>query len=379
MTDTPTVTPTATATPSETVTFTPTDTPTPSATPTITPTPTVTPTLGVLGIRHFVLNKSRSTFQVRIPPGVNIPVGNFEGQTNGVTEPAFLDLEAGQPDAQGITKVNVVRASEYIFANAPSAGFVFCIKLQVPAPEAGILACNGGVDISIALNVDHNIGEVGVNGFTAAQCEALQGHVEVPYSTCGAGLVGQLCEADADCDTSEGSNDGACTNHFPGTCVAGKTGAVCQRNADCDAGSVAGFCGAPHGGVCNGPLVPVIESGDTGPGALVIAPNPEPPYQINGIPVTLNFESDLPCGNEGPGIPSPFALTTGTMRSAIMDANDDPGHQLNFQTTGENFSCYDWQGENRGRFVLSAPALDQYIPLSHIYTDVATMFNFWSH
>jgi hypothetical protein len=339
----------------------------------------VTATYGVLGIRHFVLDKSKSTFQVRIPPGLTIPVGNFEGQTNGVTEPAFLDLEAGQPDAQGITKVNIVRASEYIFADArEAAGFVFCIKMQVPAPEAGILACNGGVDISISLNTDHNIGKVGVDGFTAAQCEALGGRVEVPYSTCGAGLVGQLCQADADCDTSAGSNDGACTNHFPGTCVAGKTGA-CQTNADCDSESEAGFCGTPHGGVCNGPLVPVIESGDTGPGALVIAPNPEPPYQINGIPVELKFESDLPCGDEGPGMPSPFALTTGTMKSVVTDSNNDAGHQLNFQTTGENFSCQDWQGDGHGRFVLSAPALDQFIPLSQIYTDVATLFNFWSH
>jgi hypothetical protein len=327
-----------------------------------------------LGIRHFVLNKVKSTFQVKIAGGLNITVGRFEGQSNGQTEPGFLDLEAGQPDAHGFTKINITRASEFLYVDATRlAGFVVCIKPLVPVMSAGLLGCNGGMDVGISLDQDHHLGQLGLDGFTAAQCAAQQGHIETPYAACDAGNVGAMCSANADCDTSAGANDGMCT-HFPATCSTGNVGKACETDADCTNGARAGVCGMPHGGVCNGPLVPGFGTGDTGPGELLIVPNPDPAVQLNGMPIELGFEANLPCGDEGPGMRSPFALTTGTSRSLVLNASNMLGQTLSFDAQGENFSCQDWQGNSRGRLVLSAPALDQ-----PVAGDVASIFTFASH
>jgi hypothetical protein len=349
----------------------------------MTATPTVTPTLGVLGIRHFVLDPTKSPFQIRLSSGLTIPVGNFQGQSNGQTEPAFFDFEAGQPDAKGFVKVKIVRASEYFFVDArkTAAKLIICIRMLVPPegiPDAGILACNGGMDISLSLDQDHRVGQVGVDGFTADQCTALQGTVETPYASCSAGLVDQSCDVDADCDTSAGAGDGVCT-HFPGQCRAGNIGAPCQTSADCILSKI-GICGLPHGGVCNGPLVPGLGTGDTGPGAFFIAPIPTPPTMTNGFSIEIGFEKDLPCGDEGPGVLSPFALTTGVSTATISDANAEPGQTLTFQPTpGQNFDCYNWQTSKSGRLVLSAPALDQIlIPNPLLINDVASVFTFAS-
>ncbi|MFI5394791.1 MAG: hypothetical protein ACHQ9S_04590 [Candidatus Binatia bacterium] len=348
--------------------------------------------------------------------GVNVTVGGFQGQSNvdGVptTEPAFLDLEAGQPDANGFTTVNIRSSSEFFFVDATSlAHFVICIKplLSATPTAAGLLGCNGGKDISLSLDQNHHLGQVGVHQcsagtvnqpctvdadcdtsagandgkctvFTAAQCTALQGHVEIPYAACSAGTVNQPCTVDTDCDTSAGANDGKCTQ-FPAKCTGGNVGAVCQTNADCTVGATPtpGSCGTPHGGVCNGPLVPGFGTGNTGPGELFIVPDPQ--GQLNGVPlygmpVEIGFEAALPCGDEGPGMPSPFALTTGLSTSTITNANDDLGHTLSFQAQGQNFDCYNWQQSTRGRLVLSAPAIDQLVGSG--FSDVATIFNFAS-
>ncbi|HVN85601.1 MAG TPA: hypothetical protein VMW17_12235 [Candidatus Binatia bacterium] len=373
--ETPSASATATTTPTQTVTVTRTITlsPTITLTPTVTATPTATNTLGPLGIRHFVLDSTQSSFTVKISGGLEIPVGFFRGQTNGQDEPAFLDLEAGQPDANGFVRVNIVAASEYLYVDSKQlAGFVFCLKPLVPVMSAGILGCNGGTDVSISLNQDHHIGQLGVNGFTTTNCTAMQGHVETPYAACSAGLVGQACDVDGDCDTTPGAGDGTCA-HVPAACTTGMVGKVCQTNADCNQGTTAGHCGF-HGGVCNGPLVPGLGTGDSGPGELFIAPNPDPNVLTNGMPVELGFENALPCGDEGPGMPSPFALTTGHSSSLVTDANNMLGHTLNFDTQGENFDCYNWQSNDKGRLVLSAPAIDQ-----RTVGDVATIFNFFSH
>ena len=50
-----------------------------------------------------------------------------------------------------------------------------CIKPTVPIVNAGVLACNGGVDLSVRSEQDHNIGVVGVDDFTALQCAAAGG------------------------------------------------------------------------------------------------------------------------------------------------------------------------------------------------------------
>lgn len=373
LTPTETLTPTVTPTPTETLT--PTETTTPTVTPTVTATPTATNTLGVLGVRHFVLDPAKSIFQVKIAGGLSISLGSFRGQTNGQTEPAFLDLEAGQPNAQGVTLINVVRASEYIFVDSTDlAQIVFCIKPIVPVMSAGVLGCNGGMDIGISLNVDHHLGQVGIDGFTVAQCAAQGGIVELPYALCSAGTVGQACDVNADCNTSGNTTDGVCT-HVPATCDIGKIGAVCEHDADCDIEGDDGHCGRPHPGVCNGPLVPGFGTGDTGPGELFIVPNPDPAVQLNGLPIEFGFERALPCGDEGPpAMRLPFALTTGHSRSLVLNANNELGHTLNFDVQGENFSCTDWQESKRGRLVLSAPAID-----NMLVGDIATIFNFSAH
>ena len=201
----------------------------------------------------------------------------------------------------------------------------------------------------------------------------MQGHVEAPFAACSAGNVGAMCEADRTCDTSEGTNDGMCM-HFPATCSSGNVGTACATDADCTNGANAGVCGMPHGGVCNGPLVPGLGNGDSGPGELFIVPNPDPAVKLNGMPIELGFEAKLPCGDEGPGMRSPFALTTGVSRSLVRNANNMLGQTLSFETQGENFSCHDWQANSRGRLVLSAPAIDQ-----RLVGDVATVFTFASH
>ena len=285
-----------------------------------------------------------------------------------------MDLEAGQPDEHGFTRINITAASEFFYVDATAlAGFVVCIKPLVPVLSAGFLGCNGGMDVGISLDQDHHLGQVGVDGFTAEQCAAMQGHVEVPYAACTAGNVGATCSMDADCNTMADVMDGACT-HFPARCSSGNVGAACTTDADCTNGANAGVCGMPHGGVCNGPLVPGTGTGDTGPGELFIVPNPDPAVQLNGMPIELGFEAKLPCGDEGPGMRSPFALTTGFSRSLIQNANNMLGQTLSFEAQGENFSCQDWQGNSRGKLVLSAPAIDQ-----RLVGDVSTVFTFASH
>jgi hypothetical protein len=343
----------------------------------------VTPTLGVLGSRHFVLDPTKSPFQIRIRSGLTIPVGYFQGQSNNQTEPAFFDFEAGQPDDKGVVKVKIVRASEYFFVDArkTAAKDIICLRMLVPPegiPDAGILACNGGMDINLSLYQDHRVQQDGVD-VSADQCTALQGTVETPYASCTAGLVDKLCKVDADCDTSTGAGDGVCT-HFPGKCRAGNVGAVCETNAECARGKVGGFCGMPHGGVCNGLMVPAVGTGDTGPGAFFIAPIPTPPIMTNGFSIEIGFEKDLPCGDEGPGEETIFALTTGTSIATISNADARLGQTLIFKPTpGQNFDCYNWQTSKRGRFVLSAPALDQVlVPTPVFVSDVASVFTFAS-
>lgn len=319
-----------------------------------------------------MLDPTKSVLQVKITGGLTIPLGGFQGQSNGQTEPAFLDLEAGQPDAEGFTRVNLVDASEFIFVDSSAlAGFVICVKITAPVPSAGILGCSGGRDVGISLDQDHRLGQLGVDRFTTGQCEEQGGEIEIPYAACSAGTVGAGCDDNADCDTPVGANNGVCT-HVPARCLSGRVGMPCSTNTDCMTEVNPGQCGLPHGGVCNGPLVPAFQTGDTGPGQLLIAPLPE--EELNGMIVEISFESALPCGDEGPGFRTPFALTTGVSRSRVLNANNELGRTLTFETEGESFSCHQWQENTRGRLVLSAPALDQ-----RLVGDVATVFVFASN
>src|SRR5262249_4967814 len=125
---------------------------------------TVTPTPG-LGVRHFSLDPQTS--ELELLPGIGTYTG-FSG---------FLDLAAGVPDpVTGLVSVDLVGASDFLSVSV--SGNVLCIKPMVPVMNAGVLACNGGFDLGIVSAQDHNIGEVGVNGFTAGDCASAGGSVE---------------------------------------------------------------------------------------------------------------------------------------------------------------------------------------------------------
>lgn len=329
---------------------------------TATATPTVAPTYGVLGVRHFVINPAKSPFQARLGATLNFPLAKFEGQSKGQTEPAFLDLKAGQPDANGVASIDVVGASDFIFADArPTVPLVLCLKLM-PVASAGIVACGGGFSLGFTTTQDHNIGQVGVNGFTAAQCQSMSGHLESPNQICAAGAVGFTCSSNADCDSASGSGDGVC-GIGQATCTAGMTGAACQNGADCNSSqnSGDGVCGItePEPGVCNGQLTAGIYPGDTGPGAVILAPDSQF-FHIVGLPVRLSMQSSLPCTDPGPDADITFAVTSGVSQATILDFNNMIGQQLVSKVQGVNFSCTDWQHPDApGRLVLAVPALNQ--------------------
>jgi len=341
------------------------------------PSPTPTPIPGALGTRHFVLNQAHSPFTAVLGQGFSLPLGGFQGQTNGHVEPGFLDLEAGIPDpATGIATVNVTRASEYLFVNAGVAGIVVCLKIDTPVTAAGAVACNGGYNFSIDLQVDHNIGKVGTDGFTAQQCEDMGGQLEGPNQICAAGTVGEVCAANSDCDTATGSGNGVC-GLAPAMCSAppAHVGMACQSDSTCDtdATSADGVCGTPgaHPGVCNGPFTPLIDTGDSGAGALTMAPIPQ--FGLQGLPAHISIESALPCGDEGEGLVTPFALTSTQAVTTIFDFSNVAGQTLTYTTDGQNFSCADWSNPSApGCLVLAAPALD----LNPNGGDIVTSFKF---
>lgn len=284
-TPTSTVSATPSRTPTRTATATPTATDTPSATATRTPTPTATPSATPtpgLGPRRFSLAPASSSLAL-LPA-----IGTITGFTG------YLDLAAGVPDPQtGLAIVDVTGASEYLSVAVPG-GLTFCVRPLVPVVAAGVIACNGGVDLGVTTTVDHDIGVVGVDGFTAEDCTAAGGTVE-------------------------------------------------------DAG-------APHPGVCNGPtdVGPSPET-DAGPGALLIADDVR--YGTHGIPAELSFEPG-PCSAHQNRRATIFGLVSGISRAVIHDANDEPDAVLQYDAEGENLSCDGWQSENGpGRLVLAIPAL----------------------
>jgi hypothetical protein len=339
------------------------------------PTPTATPTQGPLGPKHFVLDPANSHFKAALSPQFILPVP-FRGQTNGVVENAYIDFEAGAPDVNGLATINITGASEYIFADL-SAGagtpLVLCLKPMLPVMSAGTLDCNGGpLDFSIVTSIHHNIGQIGVDGYTAAQCSAANGTIESPNQICAAGTVGVSCAADADCNSTAEATDGRC-GLSDASCTSGKTGAACRNDSDCDTtpDAVDGTCGQvlPHPGVCNGP----IEFGQSGqpnrPGEITIAPAQQ--FGLNGFPMELILENALPCGDEGPGLPQAFAMTTGLSRTTVFNFNNG-ADDFPFSQTGTNFDCKDW-ASSPGKFVLSFAVLHQFGG-----NDVITGFEFGS-
>lgn len=363
--------------------LTPTPTPTPGEP---TATPTATPTFGgPLGTRRFVFDTQRSNFTAVLAPGFEVSLGTFRGQNDGVIGDAFLEFEAGAPDANGIALVNITDASDYLIAQASIANLTICLKPLVPVTNAGVLQCNGGLDYSIATSVDRVVGQIGEDGFTVEDCNEIGGTIEGPNQVCGAGLVGLECFVNADCDTASGAGDGVCGlgtgicqgGFFapntpcetsadcggracePVLCTAGKTGQPCRNAGDCDTTPTAedGVCGqeASNPGGCQGTLELGQIGEDSGPGSLVIAPLEQ--FSLQGLPIQLGFEQALPCGDEGGGLTQAFAVTTGTARTTVenFNATDD---DLVYEQKGQNFSCNDWRTGSGGRFGLAFPAID---------------------
>ena len=365
----------------------PTPTPTVEVTiePTATPTPTPTLGEGALGTRRFIVDPATSNFKGVLAPGFEVTLGTFRGQTDGVLGDAFIEFQAGAPDENGIALVDISAASDFIVAQASIANLTICLKPIVPVTNAGALQCNGGLDYSIVTSVDRVVGQIGEEGFTAADCTAAGGSIEGPNQVCAEGLVGLECFVNADCDSSSGSGDGLCglgTGLCPGTpispggpcernadcggercppvrCTAGRTGERCRNAGDCDTTPTSedGLCGeqAANPGGCQGTLMVDQVGEDSGPGSLVIAPFPE--FGLNGLPLELIFESALPCGDEGSGVAQAFALTTGTARTAVLNYNGGDT-DLVFDQEGVNFSCNSWSTGSGGRFGLGFPLLD---------------------
>ena len=281
-TRTATLSATSAATGTATRSLTATNTPTPSRTspPSSTATSTASPTPG-LGTRRFSLDPQTS--QLKLLPGL----GTFQGFTG------FLDLAAGPPDpVTGLARVDVVSASEFLSVQVGNQ--LVCIKPIVPVIRAGVLACSGGHDLGVTSAQDHNIGVVGVGGFTAQECTDAGGGVEAP--------------------------------------------------AD------------PHPGVCNGPvdILPSPEA-DSGIGALLIAPDAR--FETEGLPAEVTIDTG-PCDTHGVGDPTLFGFVSGVSRASIADANNVSGAAFQHDEDGENFSCAQWMQENGpGRLVLSVPAV----------------------
>lgn len=376
-----------------------------------------------LGTRRFTLNPSTSRFTALLAPDFAVPLGNFRGQKNGVVGNAFLEFVAGQPDESGVATVDVVDGSDYIFADAnPTAPLVLCLRPLLPARNAGALNCNGGADYSLQLSTNHNLGQVGVDGFTAAQCLNSCsdggigcGTIEGPNQICAAGLTGETCRRNEDCNTGVGTDDGVCglgrlclagrrgesceTNREcdtaesandgtcapSATCTGGRPGSICRSDADCDpaSGATTGRCGmsGPHPGACNGGLVTGQAGGDSGPGALIFAPV----QGLSGLPLLLSIETRAPCGDEGPGLPQPFALTSGLSRAVVENfSNTSPtcsdgsacrenadcdfidgtgrgecSSTVSWDNRGQNFSCTEWTNPaGPGCLSLAVPLID---------------------
>ena len=231
-------------------------------------------------MRHFSLDPQTS--ELDLLPGI----GTFTGFSG------FLDLAAGVPDSvTGLVSVDLVGASDFL--SVPVSGNVLCIKPMVPVTNAGVLACNGGFDLGIVSTQDHNIGEVGVNGFTADDCASAGG-------------------------TVESATD-------------------------------------PHPGVCNGPLTVDVLPGDSGVGALLLAPDAR--FGTQGLPAEFSIEPG-PCDQHGPGTPAVFGFVSGISRTEILHANNTDA-VLQHDEQGQNFSCPLWTQENGpGRIVLGVPTLD---------------------
>ena len=278
--------------------------------------------LGELGDRHFEIDFDSSPFTL-----TGQPFGNFVGS---------IDFHAGAPDpVTGVAFVDVTATSDFIYADLDPFG-VLCIKVVAPTPKAGLISCGrrGGqlfrararadrtfdhdtfalvcrpnVMFNTGLTLNHNVGTVGVNGFTQEDCDAAGGMVEQEPPP----------------------------NAIPRPPY--------------------------HPNVCNGTFeISQVEGLETEPGAMLLAPlaDLEGPLQlpIVGLPVEISLQSDLPCVGEGIGISTAIPVTTGLSRARIDNVNNVRDAFVETELHGDNFSCVDFSTPGKGTLVLSAPQLD---------------------
>lgn len=288
-------------------------------------TPTRTPG-GALGVRRFSIDPEQSAFIAVIGPNFPFPTTGFEG---------FLEMTAGPPNG-GLAFIDLTDASDYLSINIPVAGTAVCLKIlrdQLPIRNAGIISCDGGIPMGIAVTQDHNLGVVGA-------CS-------------GGASAGADCASDTDCPQG-----------------------VCYSAALCAAaGGVVEGPTRPHPGTCNGAFIGVPDTEVSVPGTVVLAPVPG--GFITGIPVELGVETSTPCGDEGiTGMPIQIGFTSGHSVSKILNFNNEPGAVLEGEIEGEPFSCDGWADEDGpGTLVLSATNLDTQISPGML-ADIVAQFRF---
>ena len=255
-------------------------------------------------MRRFSLNPATSrisTFSAPDEPGPE--TSGFQG---------YLDLALGPPDGSGLRSIDIVGASPFLFLEFP-AGPTFCIHPIIPVANAGVIDCDGGTDLGVRTNQDHNIGVVGVGGFTAQQCtdQQHQGRVE----------------------------------------------------------------GGPHPNVCNGPLrVEASGEGDSGLGAALIAPSKQ--FGTLGLPAQVSVEPG-PCESHVAPELQVFGFVSARYRVDILEADNQTGVTLTHIEDGENFDCATFaQEDGPGRLVLSVGALDvPVLDAPPVFSDLVTVFD----
>jgi len=247
-------------------------------------------------VRRFSLNPASSGIHTvsALDPDIRSETFGFEG---------YLDLALGTADAIGIAQVDIVGASSFLSLTLePEDGaesMTFCIQpVLLPVIRAGVIDCDGGEDLGVSTFQDHVVGVVGQNGFTAQDCEDAGGRIETTPPE-------------------------------------------------------------PHGGTCIGPVfVQPSGVGDSGPGALLMAPNPDPEINTVGVPALVSVDFG-PCSTHAEREPTLFGFVSARYVVQIENPNGMPGDPpFNHQEDGENFSCANWDQENGpGRLILSLGAI----------------------
>ena len=191
----------ATATPTAPPTATPTGTPAASrtATESAAPTGSATPTRDRVRDTHAHGNARgnphRDAERDRRPRLPVQPRGSAYAASRSIRRPAGCSCSpisarsTASPDSSTSPPGHPIRSPAWRRSTSSArrsscpcrSGFLtVCIKPIVPVRRAGVLACNGGVDLGVSSAQDHNIGTVGMDGFTAQDCDAAGGTVEAP-------------------------------------------------------------------------------------------------------------------------------------------------------------------------------------------------------